>query len=73
MTVVGVDIYVSGSGAVEIGDEVVYRGMPVTGKFTWRHPSWCTSGGMITVSNGWGAVHWQVNNVGRSALVGGVP
>jgi hypothetical protein len=75
MTPSGVNgfIGVSSSGAVEIGDEVVYLGPPVTAKFTWRHPSGWTSDGMITVSDGAGSAHWQVNNIGRSALVGGVP
>jgi hypothetical protein len=73
ITDVSVYVYVSGSGVVQIGDEVVYRGLPVTAKFTWRYPSGWTSDGMITVSDGTGSAHWQVNNIGRSALVGGVP
>jgi hypothetical protein len=38
-SVMCVHVYVSGCEVVQIGDEVVYRGAPVTGKFTHRYPS----------------------------------
>jgi hypothetical protein len=37
-----------------------------------RHPSGWKGDGRIRISDGGGATFWQVNNVGRMALIGGL-
>jgi hypothetical protein len=71
VSVVSICTYVSETSCLKIGENIIYRGKPVTKKFTHHFPSGWNSDGMITLSDGSGDVCWQVNNVARNCLVGG--
>jgi hypothetical protein len=70
MTVTTVHAYISNTSCLKIGNNIVYSGEPVTKKVTHNFPSGWDSDGMIELSDDAGGTFWQVNNVGRRALVG---
>jgi hypothetical protein len=72
ITVTAVHAYISNSAALLVNGMEVYTGPPVTAKFTHYYPSGWQSDGQVEVSDGRGSEHWQVNNICRTALVGGM-
>jgi hypothetical protein len=72
VAVTAVYAHISNTSSLKIGDDVVYKGAPATKGLIHRHPSGWKGDGKIRLSDGGGATFWQVNNVGRTALIGGL-
>lgn len=56
---------------VYINGKLTYNGAPYTGRIQQFSPSGWESGGQISISDGATVAPWQVNVIGRVALIGG--
>jgi hypothetical protein len=70
MTLTKVNVYVSHTSFLKVGNDILYAGEPVTKKVNCYLCSGWSSDGKLELSDGSRGTFWQVNNVGRTALVG---
>jgi hypothetical protein len=70
MAVTQVNVYISDTSFLKVGNEIIYSGEPVTKKVKCYLSSGWSGDGKLSLSDGARGTFWQLNNVGRTALSG---
>jgi hypothetical protein len=65
-----VHVYMSDTSYLKVGNDIIYAGLPATKKIKCFLSSGWYGDGNLKLSDGGHGTFWQVNNVGRTALVG---